>query len=41
MLEKKECCMEKLFIATLWARVFIITVNFGNKTKFSGEYCGW
>ena len=33
MLEKKECFMEKLFLATLWARLLIITANFGNKTK--------
>ena len=33
MLEKKECFMEKLFLATLWASLLIITVNFGNRTK--------
>ena len=33
MVEKKECFMEKVFLATLWPRLLIITVNFGNKTK--------
>ena len=41
MLEKKECCMEKLFLATLWAKLLIITVNFGNKTKVFSENFGW
>ena len=42
MLEKKECFMEKLFVATLWAKrkaVNNYTVNFGNKTKvFRGNF---
>ena len=37
MLEQKEFCMEKLFLATLWAKLVIITVNFGNKTKVFSE----
>ena len=41
MLEKKDCCMEKLFLATLWAKLLIITVNFGNKTKVFSENFGW
>ena len=41
MLEKKECCMEKLFLATLWAKLLIITVNFGNKTKVFSENFSW
>ena len=41
MLEKKECFMEKLFLATLWAKLLIITVNFGNKTKDFSENFGW
>ena len=41
MLEKKECCMEKLFLATLWTKLLIITVNFGNKTKVFSENFGW
>ena len=33
--------MERLFLATLWAKLLIITVNFGNKSKvFSGNF-GW
>ena len=32
MLEKMECCMEKLFVATSWVKLLIITVNFRNKT---------
>ena len=33
--------MEKLFLATLWAKLLIITVNFGNKTKVFSENFGW
>ena len=33
--------MEILFLATLWAKLLIITVNFGNKTKAFGENCRW
>ena len=33
MLEKKECCMEKIFLATSSAKLLIIKVNFGYKTK--------
>ena len=40
MQEKKESCMEKLFLATLWAKLLIITVSFGNKAKVFGENCG-
>ena len=29
--------MEKLFLATLWAKLLIITVSFGNKAKVFGE----
>ena len=41
MLEKKECFMEKLFLATLWAKLLTITVSFGNKTKAFSENFGW
>ena len=41
LLEKKECCMEKLFLTTLWAKLLIITVNFGNRTKDFSENFGW
>ena len=41
MPEKKECFAEKLFLATLWAKLLIITVNFGNKTKVFSENFGW
>ena len=41
MLEKKDCCMEKLFLATLWTKLLIITVNLGNKTKVFGENFEW
>ena len=34
MLEKKECCMEKLFLVTLWAKLLIITVNLETKLQF-------
>ena len=29
---KKDSFMEKLFLATLWTKLLIITVNFGNKS---------
>ena len=41
MLGKKECFMEKFFLATLWAKLSIITVNFGYKTKVFSESFGW
>ena len=40
MLENKECCVEKLFLATLWEQLLILTVNFGNNTKVFGENFG-
>ena len=36
--------MEKLFLATLWAKKKAVsndTVNFGNKTKVFSENFGW
>ena len=33
--------MEKLFLATLWARLLIITVNFENETKVFSENFEW
>ena len=35
--------MDKLSVATLWAKLLIITtVNFGNNTKlFSENFVGW
>ena len=33
--------MEKFFLATLWAKLLIITVNFGYKTKVVSENFGW
>ena len=33
--------MEKLFLATLWEQLLIITVKFGNKTKVFSENFGW
>ena len=41
MLEKNDCCMEKLFLSTLWAKLLIITVNFGNKAKVFSENFAW
>ena len=45
MLEKKEYFLEKLFLATLWAKkkkaVNNYRVNFGNKTKVFSESFGW
>ena len=32
MLGKKECFIEKFFLATLWAKLLIIAVNLGYKT---------
>ena len=29
--------MEKLFLTTLWAKLLIITVNFGSKAKVFGR----
>ena len=40
MLEKKECCMEKIFLATSSAKLLIITVDFEYKTKVFGQNCG-
>ena len=40
MLEKKEYVMQKLFLATLWAKLLIIAVNFENKTKVFRENVG-
>ena len=33
--------MEKLFLATLWAKLLIITVDFESKTKVFSENFGW
>ena len=33
--------MEKLFLATLWSKPLIITVNFENKTNAFSEDFGW
>ena len=33
--------MEKLFLATLWAKLLMNAVNFGNKTKAFSENCRW
>ena len=34
--------MENLFLATSWAKLLMITVNFENKTKvFISDYFGW
>ena len=41
MLEKKEYFIEKLFLAILWAKLLIITVDFGNKTEVFREDFGW
>ena len=34
---RKESFMEKFFLATLWAKLLIITINFGYKTKVFSE----
>ena len=38
---KEEMFHGKLFLATLWAKLLLITVNFGNKTKVFSENFGW